>query len=59
MVWEVGVHALEQILPDPKAGRGGRGRGRRPPRGLPSGLAWFWGGGVMVLGRDRARGLLL
>ena len=27
------MHALERILQDPEAGRGGRSRGRRPPRG--------------------------
>ena len=35
-VWEAGVVSPEGIVPEPKADRGGRSRGRRPPRGLPS-----------------------
>ena len=35
------MHSLERILPEPEADRGGRSRGRRPPRGPPSGWARF------------------
>ena len=35
--WEAEVHARERIELDPVAGRGGRSRGRRPPRGSSSG----------------------
>ena len=35
--WEAEAHALERIELDPVAGRGGRSRGRRPPRGSTSG----------------------
>ena len=35
--WEAEAHAREQIELDPVAGRGGRSRGRRPPRGPSSG----------------------
>ena len=35
------MHSLERILPEAEADRGGHGRGRRPPRGPPSGWAWF------------------
>ena len=32
-VWEAGVVSPEGIVPEPEADRGGRSRGRRPPRG--------------------------
>ena len=35
--WEAEAHARERIELDPVAGRGGRSRGRRPPRGSSSG----------------------
>ena len=35
--WEAEVHARGRIELDPVAGRGGRSRGRRPPRGSSSG----------------------
>ena len=35
--WEAEAHAWERIELDPVAGRGGRSRGRRPPRGSSSG----------------------
>ena len=38
--WEAEVHARERIELDPVAGRGGRSRGRKLPRGSSCGLAW-------------------
>ena len=57
--WEAEVHARERIELDPVAGRGGRSRGRRPPRGSSSGSACSRGSVVLVVARVEARGLYL
>ena len=57
--WEAEVHARERIELDPVAGRGGRSRGRKLPRGSSSGLVWSRWSAEVVWVRVKARGLYL